>query len=239
MEFMMASIMAFFALPIVFWAIIAFFFFCIAVSLDPSKEGDNWFSLLFCGAIVGFLVYDRTGEFFKSLTLASLIIYAAGYLVSGVVWSTVKWYFFNLKIRDNMLEGFQFFENKYGRAFPVPAKNETGDDVEIEIANDYGKNKIVSYHEANENIGAIMRSHTRQYQQSVKDADFTTRRDVVAAFTPIAGNHTSTIAQWIIFWPVSAIWTLINDPLYRLGTFLAIRIRSVFQRITNAMFSDI
>ena len=238
MEFM-AAIMAFFALPIVFWAILVFFFFCIAVSLDPSKEGDNWFTLLFCGAIVGFLVYDRTGEVIKSLTIASLIIYAVGYLAAGVVWSTVKWYFFNLKIRDNMLEGFQFFENKYGRAFPIPAKNETGDTVEVEIANGYGKNKTLSFVEANESIGAIMRSHVRQYQQSIKDTDFTNRRSVVTAFTPIAGSHTSTIAQWIIFWPISAIWTLINDPLYRLGTFLATRIRGVFQRISNAMFSDI
>lgn len=58
-------------------------------------------------------------------------------------------------------------------------------------------------------------------------------------FPPQATDHKASIMLWISYWPVSSFWTLLNDPLKRIAVAIYNVMGNVYQRISNAMFSEI
>lgn len=50
--------------------------------------------------------------------------------------------------------------------------------------------------------------------------------------------HTREIKWWIAFWPLSMLWTLLNDPLRRAARRIAYELRGVYQRITDRVWHD-
>jgi hypothetical protein len=56
---------------------------------------------------------------------------------------------------------------------------------------------------------------------------------------PQAKDHKSRIMTWIGFWPFSALWTLLNDPLRRLVELIYNRIATLIQGISNHLFRGV
>lgn len=48
---------------------------------------------------------------------------------------------------------------------------------------------------------------------------------------PYIALDKTRIIMWMSYWPVSALWTLINDPLHRLYNFIYNRLESVYTAI--------
>lgn len=57
-------------------------------------------------------------------------------------------------------------------------------------------------------------------------------------FPPMPHNEAMRISVWIAYWPLSGLWTLINDPIRRL--FIAIRqsLQGVYTGISNSIFAQ-
>lgn len=56
---------------------------------------------------------------------------------------------------------------------------------------------------------------------------------------PRAKQNISRISAWIGYWPVSAILTLINDPIRRFFRMIARKLSAVFDKITDHVFKDL
>jgi hypothetical protein len=63
------------------------------------------------------------------------------------------------------------------------------------------------------------------------------RRDLYKSSTDMQCNKTRII-NWMMYWPISAIWTLINQPFRRLFLYLYGRFEKVFVSITDHIGKD-
>lgn len=66
-------------------------------------------------------------------------------------------------------------------------------------------------------------------------ADFINRRygDDSIEIRPQVTNHKARIYMWMAYWPFSALWTLINDPVRRIFREIYARIRATLQKISD------
>jgi hypothetical protein len=56
---------------------------------------------------------------------------------------------------------------------------------------------------------------------------------------PQAKNEKARITRWMSFWPMSALWTLINDPIRRAFEEIYHLISKALQEISDAAFADV
>lgn len=56
---------------------------------------------------------------------------------------------------------------------------------------------------------------------------------------PNVMNHKSTIMTWMGYWPWSAVWTIINDPIRRSFRFAYARIKTSLQRVADRVYANI
>lgn len=56
-------------------------------------------------------------------------------------------------------------------------------------------------------------------------------------FPPLPSENKSRIILWMSYWPFSAAWTLVNDPLKRLWRFLYTQISATLERMSRSVFS--
>lgn len=52
-------------------------------------------------------------------------------------------------------------------------------------------------------------------------------------------NNKERIFGWLFYWPLSASWTVLNDPIRRIFNFVYNRISGSLQRMSDKMYSDI
>lgn len=56
---------------------------------------------------------------------------------------------------------------------------------------------------------------------------------------PTASDNKGRLIAWMTYWPFSAVWTIINDPIKRFFKFLFGRLENVFQKMSDRMFADV
>jgi len=56
---------------------------------------------------------------------------------------------------------------------------------------------------------------------------------------PLATANKRRIITWMTYWPWSAVWTIINDPVRRLFKEIFYRIQKVYEAIANSAYKDI
>lgn len=62
--------------------------------------------------------------------------------------------------------------------------------------------------------------------------------DNIDKFIPTARENKARIMSWMTYWPFSAVWTFLNDPVRRAFQMVYSRIESSFDKISNTMFAD-
>ncbi len=65
--------------------------------------------------------------------------------------------------------------------------------------------------------------------------NYSCRQDTAA---PQASNNKSKIIRWMTYWPWSAVWTIINDPVKRFFVFVYNRVGGLFDKISNTIFKN-
>lgn len=56
---------------------------------------------------------------------------------------------------------------------------------------------------------------------------------------PSAGQHKGRILSWMMYWPLSGLWTLINDPIRCIFKWLYRRISTLLRTMADKVFADI
>jgi hypothetical protein len=58
-------------------------------------------------------------------------------------------------------------------------------------------------------------------------------------YKPDILNHKGTFIRWMTYWPFSAIWTLLNDPIRRLYNSVFNLLSNLLQKISDNIFKDV
>ena len=155
-----------------FWLLSVLAVIIIACSLEHRKWGGTGATITLVSFFL--LVYALGGNTIQTFTnyitsnpLTSLA-YIASYIVIGVLWSFVKWYYFLLNYKE---------------------KNKTTDPK--------WKNYI-----------------------------------------PKVASNKGKIISWMTYWPISASWTIINDPIRRMYNSIFKRLDKVYVKISDKVFKD-
>ncbi len=55
---------------------------------------------------------------------------------------------------------------------------------------------------------------------------------------PTVKGRFSDLTRWIVWWPMSAFWTILNDPLRRLAEALVRAFKGIYTKIALSVFSE-
>lgn len=208
--------------------------------------GGLWFwvtSAVFIIAMLAFIEYEK--PITATLTVAAMIAlltmfsdinpiswvaanwklaleYIGIYLVVGVVWAVVKWGFFLMNQRDyyeKLRADFFASENDEAeRRNQVNSRMKAGVLEEVALAP----------------TTTITDENRKRFQDHIKSR---TAYSANKKFPPQPNDHKARILLWMGYWPFSATWTLINDPLKRFWRFAYQRIIGLLGKMSEAVFS--
>lgn len=144
-----------------------------------------------------------------------------GYLLLGVVWGFAKWFFHVRDIRE------KFLEMKTGHTANL---NEL-------------RSKLGTISSGVSSTGRPYTNGEKEYAQH--DLDRAIRsfegdvKSKLGAIPPSARENKAKITSWIGYWPISLLWTLLDDFLDKLFKRIFELFSGLFQRISNHIFKDI
>ena len=137
--------------------------------------------------------------------------WVAVYFVVGTVWSFIKWFSYLHRAKD-VLRGHK--EKFVKKTQVVLRKDGTFEDHDFAGFADY----------LNDN----------HYLSGFSRSNVETRADVI----PSMGDNFSDLVRWIVWWPFSAFWTILNDPIRRAAEFIVRRFRGIYEGLANSVFKN-
>jgi len=202
-----------------FWTFSALAFFVIMAFAENEK---NFWAFITLGVFIGLMEWSGSTTILNTITSNPLVIikWAALYFVIGSVWSIIKW--------------FSYVSNK---------------------AKEFGEKKlayIIKYNAVGSERIKVTNQEFYELEVSVKTPipeisteDFLSFLRKVGYMTysansiiPSATNNKDRLVSWIIWWPTSALWTLINDPIRKLAEKLYGSLQGVYSKISQQAFKD-
>ncbi len=201
--------------PWVFYSLVPLFFILITW-LHDEEDHLGWSFILLAGLV--FLIANKFSFGWLDIrnNLSLIIKYLVCYLAIGVIWGFVKWYFF-LKNIINIYEDFK-----------IECQNEWN-----ELTNG-AKNKYKDFK------GYLYEYWKNDYKLS-KKLEISRNYELTEykVTPPSASDNKLRITSWIAHWPISAIWTIINDPVRKFINHIFNYFKGLFQRISNYIFKDV
>jgi len=205
-----------------FWTVCGLVFVAI---LFFEEHENNIGAFIVFGLFVGLMEWSGALSIFTDPL--TMLMYLAGYYAAGVVWSFIKWLSFLQKRADKfaelklawIVEHNTAMQNEIDRGvaaeegeialelLPVDAKLTLTSDQKKDLKRYLADNLFIGWHNASETV------------------------------IPTARENKNKIVTWILWWPCSALWTLLNDPLVRLANYLYTRLQGMYARLANMVFS--
>ncbi len=88
-------------------------------------------------------------------------------------------------------------------------------------------------------VAGIAWGFFKWYLFCLDDRDKQVEKKVKEFVIPPARKNKARITGWMTFWPWSAIWWLLHDPITRAWRFIYARIAKQFQRVSNHVFRNV
>lgn len=204
--------------PIFFWSWAVIFFFIIMVF---EENECNLFAFISLGVFVALAMHSPVVTLaFEPMTW---LMWAVVYYAAGGLWSFIKWFSFITKQADSFgeikLEFIRNLNKRYNKGAKLP--------VDI---------KTVLPAETIREFKMILRSSDHKFSYITAnnyDDDAGNLDDII----PLPSSHKEKIVIWILWWPTSAFWTILNDPLLRIGNWMYARLQGMYARIANRAFA--
>jgi len=198
--------------------------------------GTFWFWVI-SAAIFGWLIFltERESHFLAGLALFGFmwivssangfsildnplvaLMWLGIYLGIGVVWSFLKWFSFLFSKRDEVKRFKNAFVKRFGQPLTAEGKINPQDmDDFIKYLNDQG------YSAKDKHNGRM--TNEIESQQDI---------------TPSVDGRFGDLTRWIVWWPFSAFWTILNDPLRRLAEAIVRMFRGAYTNLANRVFAS-
>jgi hypothetical protein len=191
--------------------------------------GTLWFWVV-SAAFFGLMIFwtEDDSNFIASLTLAAFIWimatvndfsiianpmlwvkWAAVYFAVGTAWSFLKWFSYLHRVKDEL--------RKHKENYVHKTKVELQDNGQF-FDEDFAG--FASYLSDMRYLGKAMQPETR------------------GDCTPTMADNFRKLVRWIAWWPFSAFWTILNDPIRRLVEFIVRRLRTAYDGLANRVFKN-
>jgi hypothetical protein len=143
-----------------------------------------------------------------------------GYIVIGFIWSFVRWWIFvnkeaegYQKARFNFLTRTrQELERRFERLHDTPYKNKPLSEALKELENITLDTKIPDFLKT-------------EWKSIVSSSQL-----------PKVSDNKAKISLWVMYWPVSLVWSFINDLIKKLVRSLITQLRVVYEGITKLVY---
>lgn len=225
------GILTFLLLPWVSYIVITIFFIALIIFHERGQIG--WSHIVFI-IIVAYLLFKFNITDFKSIINNPLPIlkWVIIYLIVGMAWSFLKWY---LYLR-NTLEEF----NNTKEQIASSIKQTSNEKYDKEIF----KRKLFSVFQYEKNGIKIEQSAIIETINVVLSEGKETKSvplDIheYKIINPQITKCKALVVSWIMHWPASLVWTLINDPIKKIINYIFKFIKSTFQKISDKMFKSV
>lgn len=229
-----------------FW-ILLFCWFCAMVYAIEKDNGMWWPTatlilmtavlLVFGTGITDLLYWIRHNP---ALTAA----YAVGYFIIGAVYAGMpygKWYWFVHDVLDCNRERKAVWLSKWEDN--RDELKERIDDWERTGTSKHSPDKakqLADEYNAWAGCGGRMTAellpYWRDYEKSQRFVDSFGQSWAISK--PLLRDHKSRITSWIVYWPPVLFWSLLNDPLRRIGRCLYNMMQGIMQHTTDAAWRD-
>ena len=206
-----------------FWAILAVEF--VLLILCTEYESPFWagFSLLCVLAALQFMgnvpVIAWSTE--NPLKLGGCI---AGYFVIGTFWGCIKWWFHVRGCRDKYIELRE--EWMAGLKGQIARLKRSG-------GSESNHAEIAAYQEVLKE-GCITDA-AKKYWTDYITGSHRSRNTL----KPLVSRNKRRILLWMAWWPFSALWTIINDPVRKIFKTLYNSVKGWLQKISDYIYADI
>ncbi len=187
-----------------------FYTISIAMFILVLALSENDYEYWAGGSLVGFFfLMDLVGSVNLFADPILLLEWVIIYVVAGVFWSFISWWFYLSATRERLVE------YRYKFLMDQGISNTTEDTKVPENL----KVRFIEY--------LMARNYLNRYAtiENVK-------------FAPSFMDNKKMIGRWIIWWPTSFVWTMLSNPVMRFGHWLAKRLKNVYQRISDRVFAD-
>jgi len=198
------------------WVVPVLFFFII---LAFTENDHNYWAGISLIIILGVLQHSGIIALFSNPFL--LILYLVGYFLLGGAWSVVKWYF----LIQNKAKSFKKCKQKFID--------------EINGGNNNHNLSITDKEFPEDVMQEFKRYLVSNYLSYSVPHRFKEKGFNMQWIMPQAINHKQKIVTWILWWPTSAFWTLLNEPFVRIAKLIYERFQGIYGRITNHAFKDL
>lgn len=202
---------------VAFLAVLLFGIVLMFSMVENEKPGFATISLL--ATALAFYFCTGMNPFLLALQhplLAVLVL--VGYFVVGVLWSVAKWWFF---VRGQAEE---YYKCRQDFLFQKKLPANTVFTPEL----------LTEFHE-----GTIRRANPGPAEWPFEATNYGSNRLYRLRQRPSVRANKYRILTWMMFWPWSATWTIINDPVKKLFKEIFNRIKSVYENVANNIYKDI
>lgn len=191
------------------------------------EENDRHF---FAGlSVLAFVwVMESSGAISIFTSPFTVLMWGAVYMGAGAVWSFVKWFSFLNSRSDKLLK----FKLKW-----IDERNKV---VDVNKSRGYGQESDSEQRELlTAAVGTkIPKAEMEDFRRDLDRSGYF--RDIGSnseKLIPQIGDNKARITSWIVWWPWSALWTLLNDPIRRLAEFIYTQLQTTYQRLANKVFA--
>jgi hypothetical protein len=215
-------------------ALVLFLLF-IAVIILLENEEFGWTTFIVALLVGGLvLLVPPLKDFILSHSLSFWLVSFLGYLLTGSVWSIIKWGSFLFKFREACLNT----KTKFIKEFNLDSNLPLEDQVRKRVEQDYAHSKA-EYEKRNRNDFSIhYYSKIENHYHTLIQAPLVGFYPNIFGKKPLVQENKSRIMAWMAFWPVSVIGTIIDDPLKRLFKLIFRLCKNVYETITNWIFDE-
>jgi hypothetical protein len=194
---------------IAFWSLLLLFFIAVVGAIETESVGAATFFFLAFVAVLS--VFSSTPAAVLQFVHDHYWIAMSIipiYLLMGCAWSFGKWWFFVHNAKF-------FWENT------LKPQMQT------------------AYAEAQQNFKDYTdRKVTYAYTDPGTWKQFLIARGTANSYPPQFLRNKAKLVMWAAYWPMSAFWTLLNDPIKRFFRFVINRFGHLYQRISNSVFAQ-
>ena len=171
----------------------------------------------------------------------SFVVGVILYLGLGVAWSFAKWYSFLSNKKEKLLEFKAQFIEDYNKG-KVNAEGTYSDNFDLSRQLGVDKSSLTPI---SPDVSVQLPVELREpFTKYLKRAGYfgdrySSQYDLDQSIIPSASNNKARIMGWMTYWPWSALWTLIHDPIRKAVKALWRHLATSYQRLADKAFSGV
>jgi len=192
---------------------------CFILVLAFSENEKNFWAFVSIGAFIALMQHSAIISIFSNPLV--LLGWAVAYFIIGGLWSFIKWFSFIHKRAE------LFGELKLKFIKELNERNIRGQVPDF----------VPLIADVKTIIPEILINNFQRYLSTFGTGFSSTASGGKLNVIPSAQNHKQKIVTWILWWPTSAVWTLLNDPLVRLAEWMHKRFQGLYKKIAERTFA--